>query len=248
MEVDSISCGWPRSMSDIEAVISEKPDSASPPQLNTALPPQRARSSFNAGWVRSLHEEIQKEVLRDGIHACKWARILEKWQKHISNVPYEEVPVACAKQILQHARLASASASPMYYETLRRLGKDLLVKQEHDEKLWQVSLQHLLERLKPSSPLKDGEWYEGFFGNLETWTDAYFAQHLKHLHCSHNIKEDERQEQQLGFILSHVKSNRYNAVEMQAIVKVCQIVRVARHTRTRTTSTFACVHPHKDKP
>jgi hypothetical protein len=67
---------------------------------------------------------------------------------------------------------------------------------------WKVSLQNLRERLYPSS--KDTEWYEGFFGDLETWTLPNFVQHLKHLHYSQNIKEDERQEQQLGFILSHV--------------------------------------------
>jgi hypothetical protein len=225
IEEDSMSFVGALSMADIERVISEKPDSASPPQLNTEHQQQIPQQRYNEEWVRYLHEEIQEEVQREGIHACKWGRILDKWQEHISDAPYEDVPVACAKQILQHARLTSASASPMFYETLRKLGKDLLVKQEHDEKLWQASLQNLRERLYPSA--KDTEWYEGFFGDRDTWTLPYIARHLEHLHCSHDIKSDEMQEQQLGFILAHVKSNRYNAVEMQAIIKVCKIVRVA---------------------
>ena len=217
--------------------------SASPSQLNTALPQQRARSSFNADWVRSLHEEIQVEVQREGngkdtgIYACMWERILEKWQKHIRDVPYEQVQVACVKQILQHARLTSASASPMFYETLRRLGKDVLVMQEQVD-------ENLLEKLLPSS--KDTKWYEGFFGERERWTTEYLAHHLKTLHGSSNMKIDKRHEQQLGFIVAHVRSNRYNSVEMQAILKVCKLVRVTCQTRTLTTSTFACMHLYED--
>jgi hypothetical protein len=164
-----------------------------------------------------LHEEIQEEVQREGngkdtgIYACMWERILEKWQKHIRDVPYDQVQVACVKQILQHARLTSASASPMFYETLRRLGKDVLVMQEQVD-------ENLLEKLLPSS--KDTKWYEGFFGEREKWTIEYLAHHLKTLHGSSNMKIDKRHEQQLGLIVAHVRSNRYNAIEMQAILKV----------------------------
>ena len=66
-----------------------------------------------------------------------------------------QVELACAKQILQHARLTSASASPMFYETLRKLGADVLIKQD------KVG-QQLLERLYPSEV--DSKWYRGFFG------------------------------------------------------------------------------------
>jgi hypothetical protein len=126
----------------------------------------------------------------------------------------------------------------MLYETLRRLGKDVLVMQEQVD-------ENLLEKLLPSS--KDTEWYKGFFGERETWTIEYLAHHLKTLHGSSNLKIDRRHEQQLGFIVAHVRSNRYSAVEMQAIIKVCKIVRVAWYTRTLTTCTFACKNLHKDQ-
>ncbi len=50
-----------------------------------------------------MHEEIQEEVQRKGngkdtgIYACMWERILEKWQKHIRDVSYEEVQVVYVK-------------------------------------------------------------------------------------------------------------------------------------------------------
>ena len=46
---------------------------------------------YNAEWVRTLQEEIQTEIERDGTEACKWARLLEKWSHHIREVPYERV-------------------------------------------------------------------------------------------------------------------------------------------------------------
>lgn len=72
----------------------------------------------------------------------------------LSTMP--QVELACAKQILQHARLTSASASPMFYETLRKLGKDVLTKHDKVD-------QRLLERLYPNSE-SDSKWYSGFFG------------------------------------------------------------------------------------
>jgi hypothetical protein len=81
------------------------------------LCPQTPR--YSKAWVEELHEKIQAEIERDGIKACTWERLLERWREHICEVPYEQVEVGCAKQILQHARLTSA-ASPMFYETLRR--------------------------------------------------------------------------------------------------------------------------------
>jgi hypothetical protein len=180
-----------------------------------AAPPQpceqRGASRFNADWVRSLHEEIQEEILREGICACMWGRLLDKWSEYIKDVPYERVEVACAKQILQYARLTSASASPMFYETLRRLGKDVLVLPENVD-------ENLLERLKPKA--SDSKWYRGFFGDKDKWTIEHLTQHLKTLHGSSDIKTDKSLEKKIGFIVTHVRSNRYSAVEMQGIVKV----------------------------
>lgn len=183
-------------------------------RIPVALPQlreQRGDSRFNADWVRSLHEEIQEEILREGICACMWGRLLDKWSEYIKDVPYERVEVACAKQILQYARLTSASASPMFYETLRRLGKDVLVLPENVD-------DNLLERLKPKD--SDSKWYRGFFGDKDKWTREHLTGHLKTLHGSSDIKIDKSQEKKIGFIVTHVRSNRYSAVEMQGIVKV----------------------------
>ena len=108
---------------------------------------------YDAVWVQTLHDEIQRDAVEHGTQAFKWSHLLEKWSQHIRDAPYERVDLACVKKILQHARLTSASASPMNYETLRRLGKDILVSQVDEV---------LLERLKPCEA--DSKYYRGFFG------------------------------------------------------------------------------------
>jgi hypothetical protein len=55
----------------------------------------------------------------------------------------------------------------------------------------------------------------------EKWTCEYLSQHLKNLHGSSNIKNDLEQESRVGFIVAHVRSNRYEAVELDVIVQVC---------------------------
>lgn len=80
-------------------------------------------------WVEGLHVQIQREAAEHGIQAFKWSHLLDKWSKHIRDAPYERVDLACVKKILQCCRLTAASASPMNYETLRRLGKDIVVPQ-----------------------------------------------------------------------------------------------------------------------
>jgi len=206
---------------------------ASPPQPCE----QRGASRFNADWcwVRSLHEEIQEEILREGICKCRWGCLLDKWSEYIKDVPYERVEVACAKLILQHARLTSASASPMFYETLRRLGKDVLVLPENVD-------ENLLERLKPKT--SDSKWYRGFFGDEDKWTIEHLTQHLKTLHGSSDIKTDKSQEKKIGFIVTHVRSNRYSAVEMQGIVKVGRCFSGCRRKQALVCLP-ACAQNHK---
>lgn len=53
----------------------------------------------------------------------------------------------------------------------------------------------------------------------DKWSLDYLQQHLKTLHGSSNLDIDMSQEKLLGFIVAHVRSNRYNAVELRAIVK-----------------------------
>ncbi len=171
---------------------------------------QRGNSDSNKDWVWKKHEDIQKEILQKGICACKWGPLLEEWKVYIKDVPYECVEVTCAKQILQYARLTYASASPMNYETLRRLGKDLLVMPDKVD-------DNLLERMKPND--SDSKWYRRFYGNTE-WTLDQLKLHLKNVHDSANIKIDESQEKRMGFIVTHVKRSRYSEDEMQAIVEV----------------------------
>ena len=113
----------------------------------------RAGRKLDAEWVQEMHDNIQREAAEHGIQAFKWECLLDKWSEHIRDAPYERVDLTCVKQILQYARLTSASASPMNYETLRRLGNDILA-QQVDE--------NLLERLKPQE--NDTKYYKGFFG------------------------------------------------------------------------------------
>jgi hypothetical protein len=108
---------------------------------------------LDAEWVQEKHDSIQREAEAHGIQAFKWECLLDKWSEHIRDAPYERVDLTCVKQILQYARLTSATASPMNYETLRRLGKDILA-QQVDE--------NLLDRLKPKE--EDKKYYKGFFG------------------------------------------------------------------------------------
>ena len=159
------------SLPPIPSSVRENPQS----EVRT-VPPLHMRGVYNEAWVKELHEKIQAEIAREGIEACTWARLLERWRLHIRDVPYERVAVACAKQILQHARLTSASASPMFYETLRRyayvdvpavcrhiclymcvyrLGQDVLTKPEEVD-------QRLLDALYPGDD--DSKYYRGFFG------------------------------------------------------------------------------------
>lgn len=99
----------------------------------------------------------------------------------------------------------------MFYESLRKLGKDVLrMPVDVDE--------NLLERLLPTE--SDSKWYRGFFGDRDKWTTESLVSHLKNMHGSSNMKVDKKQEQTLGFIVAHVRSNRYSPMEMQAIIKV----------------------------
>ena len=99
----------------------------------------------------------------------------------------------------------------MFYESLRKLGKDVLrMPVDVDE--------NLLERLLPTE--SDSKWYRGFFGDRDKWTTESLVSHLKNMHGSSNMKVDKKQEQTLGFIVAHVRSNRYSPFEMQAIIKV----------------------------
>jgi len=99
----------------------------------------------------------------------------------------------------------------MFYESLRKLGRDVLRMPEHVD-------ENLLERLLPTE--SDSKWYRGFFGDRDKWTTDSLVSHLKNMHGSSNMKLDIKHEQTLGFIVAHVRSNRYSAIEMQAIIKV----------------------------
>lgn len=62
-------------------------------------------------------------------------------------------------------------------------------------------------------------WFFLVLRRQDKWSLEYLQQHLKTLHGSVNLNIDMTQEKQLGFIVAHVRSNRYNVVELRAIVK-----------------------------
>ena len=122
---------------------------------STPIAPLGASCKFDAEWVSKKHLEMQQANERGGIEAVGWENVLEQWSNFIKDAPYERVTVDCVKLILQHARLTSASGSPMFYETLRRLGKDVLTPLDRIN-------EQLLKRLEPKED--DSKWYRGFYG------------------------------------------------------------------------------------
>ena len=113
---------------------------------------------FGASWVQQKHDEIQKTIQKNGIASIQWKELLDQWSEHIKDVPYEDVSIESAKEILRHARLTKASASPMFYEMLRRLGGDILSQET------QV-VEELLDQLKPAD--EDSDFYHSFYGKTD---------------------------------------------------------------------------------
>lgn len=110
--------GPPAEASRAEASLAQPSLSA---LMGNSLPGvSKARGSsnrFNEAWVRSLHEEIQAEIESDGMKACTWERLLEKWSTHIRDAPYEKVshlpPRGCRLCVL--LLLDTTTSAPLHF-------------------------------------------------------------------------------------------------------------------------------------
>jgi len=58
---------------------------------------KEVRTRFDAAWVKALDEQIRAEVESEGMQACTWENLLERWSKHIYDAPYEEVGICGVK-------------------------------------------------------------------------------------------------------------------------------------------------------
>jgi hypothetical protein len=205
-------------------VIARKPEQESRPntQENEKVVPQspNARGNateFNLRWVESTHKRILEDVKQGGIEACRWCNILEKWKEYLQAAPFEEVEFGCVRTILQYARLTPI-AQPTFFETLRKLGKEILCIKLDDESVRSNLLDQLLT---PTS--RDSEMYSHFFGPQERWRNdsRYLSNHLDKLHAQYgsSLSQELNKERILGFMVPHIRSNRYHPVELGVILQ-----------------------------
>ena len=177
---------------------------------------QASNVRFDLRWVESVHQQILREVRLEGIEACSWSNILEKWKENLKYAPFEEVEFGCVRAILQYARLTPI-AQPTFYETLRKLGKDILCVNLDDESI----RRNLLDRLLTATD-NDSEMYSQFFGHADKWRDdRSLINHLDKLHAQYgsSLSQELTKEKILGFMVPHIRSNRYHPVELGEILK-----------------------------
>jgi hypothetical protein len=171
---------------------------------------------YDSTWVNALHQRILDDVRTRGIEACRWCNILEKWKESLANAPFEEVELGCIRLIMQHARLTPV-AQPTFYETLRKLGKDILSENiEHDN----VRGELLHRLLTPTTG--DSAMYTQYFGARERWEERRaLINHFDKLHAQYgsSLSQELAKERILGFMVPHIRSNRYHPVELGAILR-----------------------------
>jgi hypothetical protein len=171
---------------------------------------------YDLAWVNSLHQQILDDVRTRGIEACRWSNVLEKWKESLSNAPFEEVELGCIRLIMQHARLTPV-AQPTFYETLRKLGRDILSEEIENDDV----RRDLLHRLLTPTP-GDSAMYTQYFGARERWEDRRsLSNHLDKLHAQYgsSLSQELTKEKVLGFMVPHIRSNRYHPVELGAILR-----------------------------
>ena len=200
---------------------------------------------FDMHWVNTLHRTILNEVRTHGIEACLWSSILEKWQSFLADVPFEDVEFGCIRAILQHARL-TPNAQPTFYETLRKLGKDILYKENIEENV----RRSLLDRLLSPGP-GDTEIYAQYFGEREKWYEENsksLINHLDKLHALYGstLTQELNKEKVLGFIVPHIRSNRYHPVELAAILR--HLLRGVDETKSERLRSLAARLDADDQP
>ncbi len=163
-----------------------------------------------------MHQLILNDVKANGVVACTWRTVLNRWKEFIAEAPFEDVEFGCIRAILQNARLTSI-AQPTSYETLRKLGGDML----HTDVENEDERQNLLRRLLTPGQ-GDTEWYAQYFGSPDKWFDdsRSLANHLDKLHAMNgtSLSQELKKEKLLGFMVPHIRSNRYHPVELGAII------------------------------
>jgi hypothetical protein len=174
---------------------------------------------FDMNWVNAHHQMILEDVRTKGVDACRWGVILERWREFLSDAPFEEVEFGCIRAILQNARLASIP-QPTSYETLRKLGKDVLETDADNEAV----RRNLLDRLLTPGN-SDSELYGQYFGlrdkSNKWYEERFLMNHLDRLHTLNGsiLSQELNKERILGFVVPHIRSNRYHPVELGAILK-----------------------------
>eukprot|EP00960_Hanusia_phi_P057374 763546-Hanusia_phi.AAC.1 len=165
---------------------------------------------FDQRWYDKIQAEYTARVREGGKDECLWSKVLQFWQEKIRDAPFEKVEREVACQVLRAARLARLT-QPMDYETLRRLGPQLL---ETDEN----NFDGILTRLKPQQ--LDSEWYKSYYGSPARWDRDFLSSHLEKLTgISIAVEKHAKDEEKFGFSIAHVRSNRYQSVELAAILR-----------------------------
>eukprot|EP00960_Hanusia_phi_P014677 434294-Hanusia_phi.AAC.2 len=170
-----------------------------------------SETRFDQTWYDEIQAEYAAKVRTEGKDACRWCKVLQFWQEKIRDAPMESVEEGVACKVLRAARLARF-AQPMDYETLRRLGPEILESNEDN-------LDSILARMKPQQ--HDTEWYsKRYYGPQARWDREFLSIHLEKLTgISIAVEKHAKDEKKFGFSISHVRSNRYQPVELAAILR-----------------------------
>eukprot|EP00961_Rhodomonas_salina_P290844 3930025-Rhodomonas_salina.3 len=161
-----------------------------------------------------IQKAYLERVKTQGISEMKWSNVLTTWQRELKDFDFENVEELAVRKIMHASRLSS-SAQPMFYESLRRLGQDLMSDAILSEA--EAGLEEIMMRLNPDEggEIPFSEWYLDW--SPKAWIENIRA-NVKNM-LGNNVKMDLSQERTLGFIVSHVRTHRYHEVELAAIVR-----------------------------
>jgi len=148
-----------------------------------------------------------------GYEECKWAKVLDYWSNVLKDVPFYKLPLFLIKDILKIARLQQAATPQHAYELLRRLGSSILDELSDEETLRGLKEKFSLHQSDDTSHQRNDQDYADKMDKSE------IEKQIKAMRGKDGPVASTEEEEKLGFVVLHVRSDRYYPIEIGAIIR-----------------------------